>query len=674
MFATTLPIPSCDETTRNALLAACKFDWSAISPAIFGSMFMNVMTPAERRQLGAHYTTEENILKTIRPLFVDALDAELASIRVTSSAQSRAALTAFHDKLASLTFLDPACGCGNFLVIAYREIRRLESAVLRALRTQGVSTVTPAMDVAHFLKVTVDQFYDIEIEEFPARIARTALYLMDHKANREFSAEFGEYFARFPIPTSPHIRIDNALRFDWNDLLPASRANYIFGNPPFIGMTLMNSQQQEDNRITFHSKETSDLRTGRLDYVACWYQKTIEYVGARHINSALVSTNSLFQGEQARSMGPLLTRAGFEVDFAHTTFKWSSEAKGAASVHVIIVGFSPVEPGKTKQLFEYETPTGKPNARVVRNINGFLVDAPNIEVAKHARPLGPVPEMLKGSQPTDDGGLIVEASAYEEVMADPIAAKYVRPFISAREMLSAQDRWCLWLVDANPHDLRDSPVLRERLAHVAHWRATESKTPSVQAQAKTPSLFTQIRQPSSQWLCIPRHSSEDRRIVPMALFDSTHIASDSVLAIDGAEMWLVGLLQSSMYMAWIRTVCGRLKSDLRMSPDIAYNAFPFPELTAASRDRIGAAADQVLAARSLFPEASLADLYDPLSMPEPLVRTHDELDRAVAAAYRTRRRIDSDPDRLSLLFERYEQLASPLLAAAGARASRKARR
>ncbi|MHB2029337.1 MAG: DNA methyltransferase, partial [Acidimicrobiales bacterium] len=594
LFATTLPIPSCDEATRNALLAACKFDWSAISPAIFGSMFMNVMTPAERRQLGAHYTTEENILKTIRPLFVDALETELAAIRVTSSAQSRAALTAFHDKLASLTFLDPACGCGNFLVIAYREIRRLESAVLRALRTQGVSTVTPAMDVAHFLKVTVDQFYGVEIEEFPARIARTALYLMDHKANREFSAEFGEYFARFPIPTSPHIRIDNALRFDWNDLLPASQANYIFGNPPFIGMALMNSQQQEDNRITFHSKETSDLRTGRLDYVACWYQKTIEYVGARHISSALVSTNSLFQGEQARSMGPLLSRAGFEVDFAHTTFKWSSEAKGTASVHVIIVGFSPVEPGKTKQLFEYETLTGKPTARVVRNINGFLVDAPNIEIGKHARPLVPVPEMLKGSQPTDDGGLIVEASDYAEVMADPIAAKYVRPFISAREMLSAQDRWCLWLVDANPHDLRDSPVLRERLAHVAHWRATESRTPSVQAQAKTPSLFTQIRQPSSQWLCIPRHSSEDRRIVPMALFGATHIASDSVLAIDGAEMWLVGLLQSSMYMAWIRTVCGRLKSDLRMSPDIAYNAFPFPDMVTASRDRIGAAADHML--------------------------------------------------------------------------------
>jgi hypothetical protein len=663
LFATSLPIPSCDETTRDSLLAACKFDWSAISPAIFGSMFQNVMTPAERRHLGAHYTTEENILKTIRPLFVDVLDKELVAIRVTSSAQSRAALTAFHDKLANLTFLDPACGCGNFLVIAYREIRRLETEVLRRLHQASADGVR-VLDVSHLLKVTVDQFYGIEIEEFPARIARTALYLMDHKANREFSAEFGEYFARFPIPTSPHIRIDNALRIDWNEVLISERADYIFGNPPFVGMTLMDSQQQADNRITFHAKSTADLRTGRLDYVACWYQKAIEYIGRRRISSALVSTNSLFQGEQARSMGPLLSRAGFEIDFAHTTFKWSSEAKGTANVHVIIVGFSPTVPGKVKQLFEYESLTGEPTVHTVRNINGFLVDAPNIEIAKRSRPPASVPQMLKGSQPTDDGGLIVEASDYTEVMKDPIAAKYVRPFISAREMLSAQERWCLWLVDADPHDLRDSSVLRERLAHVARWRATESKTPSVQAQARTPSLFTQIRQPSNQWLCIPRHSSEDRRIVPMALFSPSFIAADSVLAIDGIEPWLFGILQSAMYTAWVRTVCGRLKSDLRMSPDIAYNTFPFPELTATAKERIRDATDQVLVTRSLYPDSSLADLYDPLAMPEPLVRAHDDLDRVVTSTYGTRRRLESDPERLSLLFSRYEELQAPMLISA----------
>jgi hypothetical protein len=673
LFATTLPIPSCDEATRDALLAACKFDWSAISPAIFGSMFQNVMTPAERRHLGAHYTTEENILKTIRPMFVDTLDEELSAIRVTSSVQSRTALTAFHDKLASLTFLDPACGCGNFLVIAYREIRRLETEVLRKLHQTSAAGVR-VLDVSHLLKVTVDQFYGIEIEEFPARIARTALYLMDHKANREFSTEFGEYFARFPIPTSPHIRIDNALRIDWNDVLPAERASYVFGNPPFVGMTLMTTEQQEDNRLTFHTKGTADLRTGRLDYVACWYQKTIEYVGAHPIRAAMVSTNSLFQGEQARAMAPLLSRAGFEIDFAHTTFKWSSEARGTANVHVIIVGFSPRGTVKTKRLFEYATTTSPPVEKVVNNINCFLAEGPNVEIAKHARPLISVPEMLKGSQPTDDGGLIVEAEDYDAVMADPIAAKYVRPFISAKEMLNNQPRWCLWLVDADPRDLRTSPVLRERLEHVRHWRATISKTPSVQALAKTPSLFTQRRQPRNPWLCIPRHSSEDRRVVPMAMFGPHDIAADSVLAIDGAELWLFAILQSAMYMAWVRSVCGRLKSDIRMSPDIAYNAFPFPDLTTDTKARLTVAMETVVVARDSFPKASLADLYDPLAAPEALTDAHDKLDRAVAACYSTRRRLDTDADRLGLLFERYEQLQSPLLSAAAAAKPRRTRR
>ncbi|MBW4079589.1 MAG: class I SAM-dependent DNA methyltransferase [Acidobacteria bacterium] len=663
LFANTLPIPTCDEATRTALLEACKFDWSAISPAIFGSMFQNVMTPAERRHLGAHYTTEENIFKTIRPLFLDELEAELDSLRTTATAASRAALNAFHKKLASLRFLDPACGCGNFLVIAYREIRRLETEVLRRLNTASKRDGVLVLDVSHLLRVTVGQFYGIELEEFPARIASTALYLMDHKANREFSSEFGEYFARFPIPTSPHIRIDNALRIDWNDVLPAKHASYVFGNPPFIGMTLMSTAQQEDNRLTFHTRVTTDLRTGRLDYVACWYQKTIDYVGRRQIKCAMVSTNSLFQGEQARTMGPLLSRAGFEIVFAHTTFKWASEAQGTANVHVIIIGFSPVESSRPKRLFEYDTPTGQPTEHRATNINCFLVDGPNIEIAKHVRPLARVPEMLKGSQPTDDGGLIVEANDYAMVMSDPLAAKYVRPFISAKEMLSNQPRWCLWLVDAAPHDLRLSPVLQERLAHVAHWRATVSKTPSVQILAKTPALFTQRRQPTKMWLCVPRHSSADRRVIPMAMFGPGEIAADSVLAVDGAEPWLFALLQSSLYTAWVHTVGGRLKSDIRMSPDIAYNAFPFPDLTDDVKSHLTRAADAILAARNSFPTASLADLYDPLAMPEVLSRAHDELDRVVAACYGSRRRLEADADRLTLLFERYEKLTSPLLSA-----------
>jgi hypothetical protein len=661
LFETALPIPMCDEAIRNALLAACKFDWSAISPAIFGSMFQNVMTPAERRQLGAHYTTEENIMKTIRPLFLDDLGAELSRIPVANSAQSRAALNAYHDKLAGLTFLDPACGCGNFLVIAYREIRQLETEVLRKISTASKREGAMVLDVAHLLKVTVGQFYGIEIEEFPARIARTALYLMDHKANRDFSREFGEYFARFPIPSSPHIAIANALRMDWNDLIVADEINYIFGNPPFVGMSLMDAQQQEDNRLTFHSKDTADLRTGRLDYVACWYMAVIDYVEHRPVRTALVSTNSLFQGEQARSMGPLLSRRGFEIVFAHQTFAWSSEARGTAHVHVVIVGFAPRGTVASKVLFEYENIDATPTPRSVENINCFLVNGPDIEIGKHSRPLVPVPLMLKGSQPTDDGGLIVEPEQYDMVAADPLAAKYLRPFISAKEMLNGKQRWCLWLVDADPADLRNSTVLRERLARVASWRATKSKTESVREMASSPGLFTQRRQPVGWWLCIPRHTSENRRVVPMAMFSPDDIASDSVLAVDGAQSWLLTLLHSAMFMAWARTVGGRLESRIRLTPDISYNAFPFPELDDDAKGKLTKAAEAMLAARDAHPGASLADLYDPLAMPEDLVAAHYEIDRVVDALYATRRNFNTDASRLVVLFERYEALTSPLL-------------
>jgi hypothetical protein len=371
--------------TRTALLEACRFEWSAISPAIFGSMFQNVMTPAERRELGAHYTTEENILKTIRPLFLDKLEAEL------DKAKSKRALDALHDRMAGLTFLDPACGCGNFLVIAYRELRRLETELLHKRAVATKQTGGQVMDVAQVCKITVGQFYGIEIEEFPARIARTALYLMDHKANLNVSKEFGQYFARFPIPTSPHIVIDNAIKMDWNDLLPSSQANYVFGNPPFVGMTMMSKDQQEDNRLVFEGPDAKGLSTGRLDYVACWYEKLLNYADGG-IKAAFVSTNSLFQGEQARSMGPLLTRNSFEIAFAHTTFAWTSEARGKAHVHCVIVGLAREGTTKVKRLFEYDTLLGAPRELPARNINAYLADGPAIVLAKRSEPL--IPQLL----------------------------------------------------------------------------------------------------------------------------------------------------------------------------------------------------------------------------------------------------------------------------------------
>jgi hypothetical protein len=673
LFATTLPIPSCDEMTRDALLAACKFDWSAISPAIFGSMFQNVMTPAERRHLGAHYTTEENILKTIRPMFVDALDDELAAIRVTSSAQSRAALNAFHDKLARLTFLDPACGCGNFLVIAYREIRRLETEVLRALRTQGVSSVTPAMDVAHFLKVTVDQFYGIEIEEFPARIARTALYLMDHKANREFSTEFGEYFARFPIPTSPHIRIDNALRIDWNDLLPAERASYVFGNPPFLGKQQRSDEQQEDMSIVF----AGEHGTGVLDYVAAWYKHSIDYAGTHHIQFAYVSTNSITQGEQVPALWRSFYQRGFEITFAHRTFAWSSEARGRAHVHCVIVGFAHtgVRPGP-HALFDYPDIAGEPIKEMVREINCYLAPGPATIVERRSAPFDPdLPTVAFGSMPNDGGGLILSQGEADRLRssADAIAPRYLRKLVGADDLLNGDGRWCLWLKDARPGDITASPFLRERISAVREYRLRSSRA-QTRVLAETPSLFGEIRQPEGQYLCIPRHSSESRRVVPMAFIEDGSIAHDSTLTVESAPRWLFAVLQSSMFMAWVRSVSGKLESRLRISAAVVYNTFPFPEMNDDQRDALDRAGRRILDVRANFPEATLADLYNPLAMPEQLVRVHDELDRLVVSIFAGRRLLTLEADRLGVLFERYEQLQSPLLATAATSRSRRTRR
>jgi hypothetical protein len=659
LFEATLQIPACNESLRTELLDACRFDWSIISPAIFGSMFQNVMAPAERRQLGAHYTTEENILKTIRPLFLNDLEAELSSASTTPK------LNDFHDKLATLRFMDPACGCGNFLVIAYREIRRLETEALRKLAKKEVGKKRGGQRVIGLnmlCKVTVDQFYGIEIDEWPARIARTALYLIDHIANRDVSAEFGEHFVRFPIPAAPHIRIDNALRIRWEDVLPADQTPFVFGNPPFVGMYLMNDEQNEDNAIVFETQGLEVARSGRLDYVACWYAKAIEYAGSRSIRFAFVSTNSLTQGEQARSLGPFLLDHGISIDFAHRTFAWSSEARGTAHVHVVIVGFSKGGQSRQKHLFEYPDLKGEPIERRVSNINFYLADAPDVAVAKHTQPFIPLPLMTKGSQPTDDGNLIVEPEDYDQVMADPHAAKYVRRLVGAKDMIHRTERWCLWLVDADPADIHSSPILRHRLDAVATWRRTVSRTASVQAQAATPGLFTQIRQPKHPYLCIPRHSSWQRRIIPMTMFAPNDIAHDSTLTLDDPPLWLFGVLQSGMFTAWVQNICGRLKSDIRVEPDIAYNAFPFiPELPQRA-DRIEPAAQKVLDARAAFPTSSLAALYDPLATPPALSKAHDALDTAVDSVFAPRRRFTGEAERLAVLLEHYQRLTSPLLA------------
>lgn len=648
LFANDLwPIPG-NAAIRSAILDACRFDWSVISPAIFGSLFQNVMTPRERRQLGAHYTTEQNILRTIQPLFLDDLNAELTAANTAKKLQS------FHDKLARLTFFDPACGCGNFLVIAYREIRHLETETLRQLAEKRRRAGQRTLHLDLLCKVRVDQFFGIEIEEFPARIARTALYLIDHLENRSVSAEFGEYFVRFPIPAAPHIAIGNAARTDWGELLTPQDASFVFGNPPFVGKKVRTPDQQEDMALVFAGARGA----ATLDYVACWYEQAARYAAGRPIRFAFVSTNSITQGEQVPVLWKRLADRGCTIGFAHRTFAWTSEARGKAHVHCVIIGFTFSEWLGKRVLFDYPSPTSEPVTEHVRRINPYLADAPTVFVEKRRAPLARVPRAHFGSMPNDDGNFLLDEEEANEVRtSDPIAARYIREIVSTHQMIHGEQRWCLWLADAQPNDIRTSPELRRRVAAVRAYREASNR-PTTRELARTPYLFGEIRQPDRHYLCVPRHASELRMLIPMRFYGPTAVASDSTVAIPDADHYLFGVLQSAMFTAWVRAVGGRIKSDLRFSVEMVYNTFPFIEPTAAQRDEVGKAAEAVLAAREATP-GSLADLYDPDSTPAQLVEAHRRLDRAVDKAFAGRRRTAlNEADRLALLFARYEQLAT----------------
>jgi len=664
LFAEMLPISDCTPQMRTALLACCRFNWSRISPAIFGSMFQNVMRDDERRALGAHYTSEANILRTIGPLFLDDLHAQLDACR------SAADLRAHRDRLAEMTFFDPACGCGNFLVIAYREIRALETECLRRLReleqasvagrvARGRSRVAgpgqQSVDVALDSKVSVGQFYGIEIEEFPARIAETAMHLADHLANRELSNVIGLAYARFPIADTARITVANALRTDWADILDPARCSYLMGNPPFVGMSWMTKEQQEDRALVFSSLSIQGSRTGRLDYVACWYAKAIDYLADSTTRAAFVSTNSLTQGDQARALGPLMLASGVRIDFAHRTFSWVSEAKGAAHVHVVIIGFSTLADPRPLQLFSYPQLRGEGVQAIAGNINPYLVDGPNVVPAKRSTPLrAGLPTATKGSQPTDGGHLLVADSELAAVRNDPIASKYLQRFWQGRELLNGAPRWCLWLEGVTSTELRNSPELRRRLAAVRQARLA-SPTASVREQAQTPALFTQRRQPRQQYLAFPEVSSENRRYIPATLLPPDDIAGNKLICWDGADLRLFGLLQSVAFTQWVAAVGGRLKSDFSLSPDLTFCTFPFPEDTPAGRKRIETAAQAVLDARAAHSGASLADLYDPLAMPADLATAHARLDREVDHQISGHRDLDDDT-RLAALLDAYAVL------------------
>ena len=545
-------------------------------------------------------------------------------------------------------------------MVTYREIRRLEAeAVRRSAARSGETTGQRAVALELLCKVTVDQFYGIEIEEFPALIARTALYLADHLANQEVSAEFGEHYVRFPIPAAPHILIGNALRVEWNDVLPAKEADYVFGNPPFSGHARMgrDSRKKEDRAIAFAGVSHNERRVGRLDYVAAWYAKAIPFMLEGSSQVAFVSTNSLVQGEQARTMGPILDLNKIEVAFAHQTFAWTSEATGTARVHVVIIGIAPRGRTRTaRQLYEYPDTHGEPQKRLVRRINWYLTDGPSVYPAKHKTPLVkfvPAPPR-QGSKPVDEGGLLVKPDQYQQVASDPVAALYLRPFKQARELLYDTERWCIWLDNANPTHIMSSAVLKQRIKGVRQYRQ-RSKTKAFRDAAATPSIFVQRRQPSSRYLAIPEVSSENRPYIPAAYLDANVIAGNKLLTLTDAPLWVFGVLQSAMWMAWVRTICGRLESRFSLSPDMAYSAFPWPEPNPRQQERIENAAQQVLDVRKAKASNTLAELYDPLAMPHELVEAHRNLDRAVDAAY-GRHHHKGDGTRLPVLLRRYIEL------------------
>lgn len=640
LFAETLPIATCDEEVREALLEACSFDWAAISPAIFGSMFQNVMTPAERRQLGAHYTTEANILRTIRPLFLNELWADL------EAADTKPALERLLDRLARLTFFDPACGCGNFLVIAYREIRRLETEALRRLREKQQRTGQLEVDITLRCQVRVDHFYGIEIEEFPAKIARTAMYLIDHLENRRVSTEFGQHFVRFPIPASPHIIHADALELDWNEVLAAADCGYCFGNPPFAGHRYRSDEQTRQMRTLWGADYTK-----ALDYVTCWYRRAATYASEANTEFAFVSTNSIAQGEQVDPLWKPLVAAGFGIDFAHGTFAWTSDATGRAHVHVVIVGFSR-NPRDAKRLYTYPDIKGEPVEAVVKSISPYLTEGPLLSVTKSSRPISAsMPPVKYGSLPNDGGGLVIQP---EDLPAhDPVAMAYVRPYLGSRELLNGLERYVLWMPDGPaPGDVAKSPFLRERLARVREARL-ESPNPDAQAIANTPYAFFHDGQPAVPYIGIPAQSSASRLWYPVAHLAPDVIASNTLYTADDPDGFLFGILSSSMMLSWLRGIGGKIKSDYRYAAKIVHNTFPLPDpIDTSRRQAVIDAGREVLEARPTG--VSLADLYEPLGMPPDLVKAHEGLDAAVNGVIAPRKRVlSTHEDRLAVLLDLY---------------------
>ena len=648
LFEETVKPATFDKPMREMLLKACAFDWGKISPAIFGSMFQAVMNQTERRNLGAHYTSEKNIQKLIKPLFLDDLYTEFEKAK-----GSKGKLETLHKKIANLHFLDPACGCGNFLIITYRELRDLEILILLELNKSG-QLVT---DISSIIQVDVDQFAGIEYDEFAVRVAEVAMWLIDHQMNVKVSNEFGQYFVRLPLKKSAKIVHGNSLRIDWESVVAKEKLNFILGNPPFVGSKMMNETQRDDLLGIFNDAKGA----GVMDYVSAWYVKAAELIQNSNIQVAFVSTNSISQGEQVGILwNVLFNEYKIKIHFAHRTFKWANEARKNAAVYCIIIGFANFDIAE-KRIFEYEDIKGEPLEIQAKNINPYLVNGTDTTIERRQNPLSNIPSIGIGNKPIDGGNYLFTTPEKEDfIKIEPQSAKWFRKWVGSDEFINNRERWCLWLGDCPPNELKQMPQALKRVEAVKKVRL-ESQSIPTQKLAQTPTRFHVENIPSGEYLIVPKVSSERRKYIPIGFSDSNTLSSDLLFVVSNSSLYHFGILTSEMHMTWVRYVCGRLKSDFRYSKDIVYNNYPFPEnVSDKQKQKVEIAAQKVLDTRAKYPDSSLADLYDPLTMPPDLVKAHQTLDKAVDLCYRPQPFV-SELNRIEYLFSLYEALSAPLL-------------
>jgi hypothetical protein len=644
LFEEQIEIPQFTEELKQTLLknASLDFDWSEISPTIFGAVFESTLNPETRRSGGMHYTSIENIHKVIDPLFLNDLRKELDEIleeKVEKQRQKK--LDAYQDKLASLTFLDPACGSGNFLTETYLSLRRLENEAIRE-RYHGQTMLGAFVNP---IKVRIQQFYGIEINDFAVTVATTALWISEAQMLNETERIIHQDIDFLPLKSYTNITEGNALRIDWETVVPKDHLNYIMGNPPFVGYAYQSKEQKGD---------LDSIMKGfgnNIDYVAGWYYKASELIQNTNIRCALVSTNSITQGEQVTAIWKtMFEKFGIHFDFAYRTFRWDSEASLKAHVHCVIIGFSNV----TVPKIIYDNDKKKE----VHNINAYLTDAPSIFIDNRKKPISNVPEMTKGSSPVDGGNLIVEAEDYESFMHnEPLAEKFINRFVGAREFLHNLPRYCIWLEGASPKELSSLLLIKERIAKVRDFRLSSTKA-ATRKYAEMPTIFMERRQPNGNYIIVPRVSSENRRYIPMGFMNKDVICSDSNIMIPEITLYHFGVLESNVHMAWMRTVCGRLKSDYRYSNTIVYNNFPWPNPTEEQKAKIEQTAQAILDARALYPDSSLADLYDELTMPVELRKAHQDNDRAVMQAYGFNVKTMTESQCVAELFKLYQKLTN----------------